>query len=125
MLLPVSYVMMLLRPNSECPLIMNSFDLIKDVQHAYNEVMKVSQATTKRKSEVDKQKNQVLGDLLTFTSNTLARLFVRSSESPLLLELFMREIYYTSLNIIRVFEFSILDLLLVRTPLPPSELPDL
>lgn len=100
-------------------MVLNSFDLIKDVQYAYSEAFKLTQAPTKRKNEIEKQKNQVLGDMLTFTSNTLARLFVRSSDSELLLELFLREVYYTSLNILRVFEFSTLDLLLVRAFLLP------
>lgn len=114
--LPVGKLYMSLFPNQEHSLIENSFTMIAFIQHAYTEVMAMSQVAAKAKNAIDKQKSKVLSDMLTFTSNTLSRLFIRDNESDLLQEMFMRELYYTSINIIRVFEFSILDLLKVRAP---------
>lgn len=93
---------------------MNSFEAINMIQYAYQEVKRASHVQEKQKNEIEKQKDQILSDMLTFTSNTLARLFVRSSQSELLVEMFLREMYYTTVNVVRVFEFSILDLLSVR-----------
>jgi hypothetical protein len=118
---PSSKLLMALHPSAEHPAVLNSFEAINMIQHAYQEVKKVSQAQEKHKTAIEKQKDQILSDTLTFTSNTLARLFVRSSQSEILIDMFMREMYYTTVNIVRVFEFSILDLLLLeekyQTPL--------
>lgn len=114
MVFPASKLFLILQPNNEFPSVMNSFDAINMIQHAYQEVKRVSHAQEKQKNAIEKQKDQILSDMLTFTSNTLARLFVRSSQSEVLIDMFLRELYYTTVNIVRVFEFSILDLLLVR-----------
>jgi hypothetical protein len=113
-IVPSSKLYLNLFPNGEHSLINNSFEVFKNIHHAYEEVMKLSQVPTKAKTAIETQKTTILGDTLTFTSNTLARLFVRSSDSDTFMEMFMRENYYTTVNIIRVFEFSILDLLKVR-----------
>lgn len=113
-LLPVSKVYLSLQPNYEHPIVANSFELIKNIQHAYSEAYKVSNLPPKAKATIDKTKETVLSDMLTFTLHTLARLFVRSSESDMVLDILCQEIYYASINIIRVFEFSTLDLLGVR-----------
>lgn len=113
-ILPSSKVYLALHPNSEHPALCNSFDIIKDIQHAYSELYKLTTLQPKAKAAVDKTRDQVLGDTLTFTSNTLARLFVRGAESEFMLNMLLREVYYATVNLIRVFEYSILDLLGVR-----------
>lgn len=114
MVFPVSKLFLILQPKNEFPSVMNSFEAINMIQYAYQEVKRASHVQEKQKNEIEKQKDQILSDMLTFTSNTLARLFVRSSQSELLVEMFLREMYYTTVNVVRVFEFSILDLLSVR-----------
>lgn len=121
-LLPVSKIYLALQPNYQHNLVENSLNLIKNIQHAYEEVQRLSTLPQAAKATVEKTKDTVLYDMLNYTLNTLARLFVRTSDSDLVLETLCQEMYYVTINIIRVFEFSILDLLGVRFPLFHSTL---
>lgn len=57
--------------------------------------------------------NNVLNQVINFTSNTVSK-FYSFTYSPEIIDLFSRENYYLTLNIIRAYEFSILDMLSLK-----------
>lgn len=113
-LLPVSKIYLALRPNYEHKLVENSLTLIKTIQHAYTATLAASTLPEAAKAKIDKTISNIIYDMLKYTLDSLGRIFVRDAASDLLLDALSVAMYYTAINIIRVYEFSILDLLGVR-----------
>lgn len=77
--------------------------------------------------DIIKEGDTVLEQLITFTSNTVGKFYTMPFDAEIG-EYFMRENYYNTVNLLRVYEFTVLDLLQVPkplqgklvTPLPPT-----
>lgn len=60
-------------------------------------------------------REETLNNTIDFVSNTVSRLFTQPL-TPTIAALFIRENYYNTINLIRIWEFTLLDLLGVRLP---------
>jgi hypothetical protein len=109
------------------PAMQSSFNLIETWIELVNVCERIMPLGKQKKKDILKEGDTVLEQLVTFTSNTIGRFYTMPYDAEIG-EYFMRENYYNTVNLLRVYEFTVLDLLQVPkplqgklvTPLPPT-----
>jgi len=108
----VSKIFTLFQPNFECGVVVPSYTVLKRLQSLLPKVLELSPVDKSTKKALVKTLHSTLEDSVLFSSNTLGRLFLFPYDADLA-KIFLRENYYNMLNILRMWEFTILDLLQV------------
>jgi len=88
----------------------SSFRLLEGYLRILNEIEKLSPLKKSEKRKVLKEKEDVEDQMCLFTGNTLSKLFIIPMDDDIA-KVILRENYYNTLNILRVYEFTILDLM--------------
>ncbi|XP_049849592.1 uncharacterized protein LOC126319929 [Schistocerca gregaria] len=111
--LPVSKLYALLFPNHRCQLLANSFEIFINIQNAYERALEFCTTKNSIKTKVKKQLDKIKNSVTRFSIDTMDMLNPRLPSGQVYQEKYVLMNYYATINMIRIYEYSILDLLLI------------